>query len=59
MKLLIFYVAGVGLTLYMCLDCYFSMKFLGIQFTVVIMPKNFLGLIKSNFIGVIFWQLFG
>jgi hypothetical protein len=60
MKLLIFFVAVVGLTLYMLLDCYFYMcNFLGIQFTAVIMPKYFLGLIESNFIGVIFWQLFG
>jgi hypothetical protein len=56
MKLPIFSIDGAGLTLYMFLDCYFSMcNFLGIQFTAVRMSKFFLGLIKSNFIGVIFW----
>jgi hypothetical protein len=42
MDLLIFSVAGVGLTLFMLLDCYFSMcNFLGIQFIAVIMLKCF------------------
>jgi hypothetical protein len=61
MDLLIFFVSVIGLNLFMLLDCYISMcNFLGIQFSTVIMPKYFfLGLKKSNFIGIIFWQLFG
>jgi hypothetical protein len=37
-----FFFAGVGLTLFMLLDCYFFMcNFLGIQFTAVIKPNYF------------------